>query len=439
MSKTDMKKILMVSYFFPPLGGGGVQRTVKFVKYLPKFGWKPYVLTTKTGRHTAMDESYVKELSEEAEIIRTRYLGIQPPVKSGGGEEKNVKVHKPSFLMDVARSMYHNTQGLFFIPDPQMLWRPLAFSDGLRAIRKNNIDCLYSTSAPYTSHLIAEDLHNLTGLPWVADFRDPWTLSARHQPKTPLHKLIHENFERRILRNSSAVVYANPQSISQTERHFKEAQGKITAITNGFDSEDFVNTQYDHNGTITFMHMGSLYGKMYSAKKLIDLFNVLIPKLGGIRVRLRFIGDLDRYNMGLIQASPHFGKEITTEKYVPHEESVRLVTQSTFLLSTIPYAKSDEEEGWISQKIYEAMASGRPQIAIARKDGETARIIEKTASGIVLDQDWDAKKMASETLNFINKVRANGWHIAMNETAKQDYHRKNLTKKLANIFDGVTS
>jgi hypothetical protein len=173
-----MKKVLMVAYHYPPIGGGGVFRTLKFTKYLPQFGFRPYVLTVKNSMYTSKDLTLVKEIPPEVRILKTFSF--------------EHRLLRASRLLNI-------DPGWFFVPDVNVGWLPFSVRAGTKIIKQENIDVIYATAPIWTSLLIGCFLKKKTKKPLVVDFRDPWTINAHVEPPTRFHAKIENFLERKVL------------------------------------------------------------------------------------------------------------------------------------------------------------------------------------------------------------------------------------------------
>ena len=242
MKEIKPRDVLFISYLFPPVAGGGVQRSSKFVKYLPQFGWKPIVLTVREPYDFYCDDEMMQDVSGKCVIIRT--FSIEPmklvrkflkkrsrrKVQSESSGTLTQKTLKPGFLVKL------KTYLLF--PDNEIMWLPFAVWKGMRVIRKNKPALIYSTASPFTDHLIALLLTKFSGLPWVADFRDLW-VDRPNFPKNKWRLFIDRKFEKMVIENADHVVTAT-SLLAERFNQLYPAE-KYTSITNGFDEDDFLN------------------------------------------------------------------------------------------------------------------------------------------------------------------------------------------------------
>lgn len=432
----NKKKVLIIAYFFPPLGGGGVQRTVKFVKYLRDFGYEPTILTVKKGKHSVDDTSFDRDVPKDVRIIRTNFIGLFAPKKkkalANDGTKQNMREQK-SATKKILASLFHFVERFFFVPDIQMLWRPFANRAVLRLLRKEAFDVIYSTSSPFTDHLIGRDIHRITGVPWVADFRDHWTLAPTYEPASILHEWIDRHLEETILHEASGVIFNTETNRNNIREAFCFVPKRSAVIYNGFDPSDFDDTEFKNNEIIEARYIGSYYGKEYSAKEIIAALNIALKNLPKLHVT--FIGDIDRHSREIISSSPFFGKNIFLAGYVPHTEITRFTQQATFLILTLP--NIPKTECWVPQKLYEYIGSGRPTFALAQEHGEVATILRRTEAGNVVAQSKSSNEIASALVAFVKNLEINNFKSQVNHEAVAAFERKSETKQLAEFLNLV--
>lgn len=436
---SQRKKVLVVSYFFPPIGGGGVARTVKFVKYLREFGYDPIVLAPGNPRHTAYDDSFMKDIPSDVLIVRTgrKNLPLSP-------QKKIVVKDVSSSGFDLFRRKiwalfsegYKKLTAFFFVPDPQAVWQFSAVRAAKKILQKHDVALLYSTSSPYTNHLIARTLHRRTGLPWVADFRDHWTLSALYSPITSIHRWIHRRQERSIYEEANAVVLNQEQNRKDALQHFDGVIKKHAVIPNGFDPSDFPARPPKKHDVVTMRYFGSLYAQ-YAATPLLRILEVVLSQTNR-NLHIEFIGDVDRKNREIIQDSPYYEKNIFLRAYAPHAEVNKIMQETTVTLLTLPDFKEAAKECMIPQKLYEYLGAGRPIIACVHPEGMSAKIVQTLKVGCVVSQDeTSVQENAKKVLASLDEWEKTGWNISIEPEKLRPYHRRELTASLAHLFDEV--
>src|SRR3990172_2895458 len=275
----------MVAYYYPPRGGGGTQRTVKYAKYLPHFGFKPVILTSAEPAQKNIDASLAQGTSEKVPVV---------------------KVHGHEFSGKWRRL----ADGMLF-PDALRLWARPAISMGVLAAKQFGVQAIYSTASPYTDHIVGRAIARKTGLPWIADFRDLWTSNALYEPRAPLQRYFHRRLERSFYQDADAIIAASPWQRRAIITEFRISEYKVFTITNGFDPDDFADTAPPataslkgvaaSNESLTIGYLGSFYGK-YRPADLIEALKIVQrdrPALAQI-LRLEFIGDFDRASRALL-------------------------------------------------------------------------------------------------------------------------------------------
>ena len=260
------RTVLFLAYMFPPLGGGGVQRSLKFVKYLPANGWNPVVLSVRPISYYVYDPQLLAEVPASVEVVRSHSLDplrlsalVFRDGKRGALRERT----QHAVFSEDSRivRLYRALRRIAFFPDAQLGWIPFAFERGLRIIKTTRVRVIYSPAAPYSSAVTAYLLSKVTGLPYVIDFRDGWTDDAYHAPPTSLHRRAHRSLERLVVTNASAIcVYGNWLGEKLAKRYPK-VKNRITEITNGFDPSDFeeVDVAPKKSRRVRLVYSGSLY------------------------------------------------------------------------------------------------------------------------------------------------------------------------------------
>jgi len=411
-----MKKVLLIAYHFPPLGGGGVFRTVKFAKYLPEFGYQPYVLTVKNPMYDTKDLTLQREIPSEAEVHRTFSFE-----------------HR---ILRAPRLLNINLKW-FYMPDENIGWLPFGVSTGAKLVKKENIDVIYATSPKWTSLLIGFFLKKYTKKPFVIDFRDPWTDNFSITYPTKYHEWFERKLETIILTQADYVTVAFDSIKNALIKKHPFLKSKIATITNGFDPEDFKNLKiHKKTGKFTILHVGSIYG-LLTAKPFLIALKELVEEKKEFREKLEavFVGNYGRETPLLVR---RYGLEenVRFVEYVPHRKSLEFMvnSQALLLLITIEGSKG---EGIIPGKLFEYLASRKPIIAIASENGLAAKMIKSANAGTIVSprrlrgikkaisdfyEQWIEGISSAPTRNMENITR---------------YDRRILTHKLAQIFEKI--
>jgi glycosyltransferase involved in cell wall biosynthesis len=363
-------KALIVSFYFPPAGGGGVQRPLKLAQYLPAMGVETHVLAPDDPRWLHRDDGL--RLPTQAWVHRSRYVGV-----SGG---------KPSEVLaetdGIERALTHARLQLrrLVLPDENATWAATAIPAGIRLVRRHDIDVVVSTSPPPSTHLIAASIARATGARWVADLRDSLVAHAHRRADTVATKAkaaTHRRVARLVASRADAITCVS-EAISDETRALSP-KGRVVTIPNGCDFDDVVGLERSVSERFRLTHTGSFFGRRDPRAFLQALAD------SGLDVVARFLGDfrdVDReWAAGL-----ELGDRLRLIPYAPRAESLALQRDSEALLLLIPDA-GGRGKGVLSGKVFEYLAVGRPILAVVPPDGAAAQLIRETGAGVVAPPD----------------------------------------------------
>jgi glycosyltransferase involved in cell wall biosynthesis len=411
-----MKKVLLIAYHFPPLGGGGVFRTVKFAKYLPEFGYQPYVLTVKNSMYDTQDLTLQGELPSEVEVHRTFSFE-----------------HR---ILRAPRRLLGINLKWFYIPDENIGWLPFGIFTGANLIKKENIDVIYATSPKWTSLLIGFFLKKYTKKPLVIDFRDPWTDNFSIIYPTKYHKRFERKLETITTNQADYITVAFDSIKNALIKKHPFLESRIATITNGFDPDDFKNLNtHSKTGKFTIVHVGSIYGPL-TAKPFLIALKELVEEKSEYKEKLEaiFVGNYGRETPILVT---EYGLEenVRFVEYVPHKKSLEFMlnSQALLLLITIEGSKGD---GIIPGKLFEYLASRKPILVIASENNSAAKIIKTANCGTVVSPR--SVRGIKKAISDFYEQWTEGKIFATEMENIAAYDRKILTQKLAEILDKVT-
>ena len=440
-----MKRVLIITYYWPPSGGSGVQRWVKFAKYLPKEGWQPVIYTPENPELTTIDKTLAAEIPLEAEIVKTHIFepygiyrklmgkGSSTDLKaltsagSDGNEVNPVNGGKKSWKQKL--SLY--IRGNFFIPDPRIMWVRPSVKFLKSYLKKHPVDAIVSTGPPQSMHLIGLELSKATGLPWLADFRDPWTkiFYFKHLELTPRSEAKHQALEKKVVDGATRVIAVSPM----VKKDFEAITSTpVELITNGFDEEDF-NDPFEADEYFNITHTGlfasdgdpEILWKELSAKCQDDKeFRKLL--------RIRLVGKTDQEIVNSIETAG-LGPNLVNLGYQSHEVAVREQRNASVLI--LPLRKEPEYEAVLPGKLFEYLASRRPILGIGQTDGAMAQVVRNTGSGIVYD--WNEEQKIRRWVDFSWEEFKNH-ELLDNATDISMYSRRRLTKRLASLLEEIT-
>ena len=421
-----MKRVLIITYYWPPTGGSGVQRWVKFSRHLPEFGWQPVIYTPENPERLAVDESLLADIPAETEIIKTHitepYALARKLMWKGDGKGAGVNPvngQEKSFTQKLALAV----RGNCFVPDPRIWWVKPSVRFLKDYLREHPVDVIVSTGPPQSMHLIARDLHRATGLPWVADFRDPWTkiFYFKHLGLSKATERKHIELEQSVLDEATAIVSVSPL----VQADFKAAtKTPVHLVTNGYDEDDFAPDRTDaHEGSFRIVHTG-LFASDGNPLALWDALCSL-PFRDSLDIRLA--GKVDSEILDAVRARG-LGDRLSVLGYLSHEDSVKELQNADMLI--LPLRKEPEYRKVLPGKIFEYLAARKPVLGIGQEDGAAARVLSDTGAGIMLD--WPRSEAMAD---FICKVKDGGFKAEGNGI--EAYSRRTLTGKMVKLFESI--
>ena len=442
-----MKKVLIISYVFPPMAAVGGFRVVKACKFLPQFGWQPVVLTVRDGFNYAYDEESLKQLDSSLPIYRSKYFSpiqwwdskTQPTENSTtvSSSQQNIKSEETteSFSAIIKKQI----KTMISIPDIHNIWIPFAVAEGLKAARKEKFDIILSTSPPATVHIIGTILSYLTGKPFVIDYRDLWTQNeSYHNRNLPwLYKKIDRFYEKRAIKRASAIVSATTGfSDSLFENNSYKKQEQFQAVTNGVDADDFTDIKFpkSKNKKFIILHLGSLYGNR-NPKFFFDVMQAWVSQNKEVKenCRVLFIGNTPGYEKSLV------GTEIESvvqfEKHIPQKQILPKLWESDLLLLILGFDKGGKNV--MPAKLYEYICTKRPILGFL-PEGMAADAIEKYNRGTAVTSENIEKAITFLELQYQNWKEQSEERISKFDLPAE-YDRKEQNKKLAEILNKVLS
>lgn len=432
MESTNRRRLLVVAYYFPPMGLSGVQRVAKFVKYLPDYGWDPVVLTVEPGGYYAYDETMADELAQaDVEVHRTNSWD---PTRLFGGQQT---VRMPSGWK---HRVFSALTELFFIPDNKIGWKRFAVQKGRELLEERSFDAIFSSAPPYTAHLIARELAQEANLPLVTDFRDDWMGNPLLNFPTPLHRYRHRCLERDVLRSSDHIVTINrPIKESLIRRHLNaEAYTKCSIIPHGYDPADLsgpaLDGTEDTSAACRFLYSGVFYKERTPDYFLRGLAR-LLDRRSDLRSTLEcvFVGLVPDDSKALA-AGLGLDDVVTYTGYLSHDESVSYVESADVLWLTI--GRQVGEEKISTSKLYEYMGSRKPVLGLVPEGAAKRTLNRYGASMTVAPDDEDGIASAIERLYEAWRDRS---LPEADESFVRQFDRRSLTAELAKQLHDVCS
>jgi len=438
------KKILIISYYWPPAGGPGVQRWLKFVKYLPDFGWEPTVFIPENPSYPIVDETLQKDVPKNLKMIKTKIWEPYQLAEKFGKDNKKFKAGQ----FDVGENQSWKAKlsifvrGNFFIPDARVFWVKPSVEFLEKYLKVNHYDVLVTTGPPHSLHLIGLNLKKkLPDLKWIADFRDPWTEISyyKHLKLTKIADKKHRKLESEVFKNADITL-----ATSYTDaENFRKNGANAFCITNGFDvdasttlsmTEENSKTLPLSNSTtkFTLSYIGVLE-QLRNPEILWETLNDLVEENADFKndFELKFVGRLDDKILQKIETSV-LKNNLTNLGYQTHDVALKHMQDSTVLLMT--NFPQESSKGIIPGKIFEYLATGKTILSFGPKDADVEKILNETKAGkhFGYDEKENLKK-------FILESYQNWKSGTLNQNAEniEQFSRKNLTQKLVDFMNKI--
>lgn len=436
----SMKHVLFVTYYFPPSGGPGVQRVLKFAKYIREFGWQPIILTVKDADYPARDESLLEEIPSDVLVYRTKIFEPYDAYRKLTGKKAGTAVDvntipKAGEKRIASERIAEFIRATFFIPDARIGWYRHAVREGMEIIRTHGVSAIYSSSPPYTCSLIARRLKKKTGLPWIAGFRDPWRGFLSTPRRWFLPAMIDTHFERATFLECDAMEVAWKGIIKDfAEKYPNIPMEKCHHLPNGFDSADFPEVLSSKNDRFTVTYTGSMYGKR-NPEMFLRAVDGLVERqlVDPSRIALQFIGRFGAEIHEMFCAS-RVRDSIIVKEYMPHAESVQHLFSSDALLLIVDDFKGNEEI--VPGKVFEYIGAAKPIITLA-PEGAVSSLIDETESGRTARSD-DVEAIQKIFLEYYSQWIAGTLARLQRTESIRKYERREVARTLAGLLDVVT-
>jgi glycosyltransferase involved in cell wall biosynthesis len=451
-----MRRLLMVTYFFPPVGGVGVERTLKHVAYLPENGWEPVVLAPANSAYRLVDDATLERVPAGTDVHRVATLEpghlrkligrVVGPARrrpasvradAPGGGSGSPLTPKPSRARATANAAWAWAVPRIFFPDEQVLWAPAAVRAGRQIHAHHPVDAIYSSSPPISGHLAAASLARRLDLPWIADFRDPWIGNAYAHDLGAAHRALQRRLERRIVERASRVILPTADLLDEYAERYPAAAARMAHIPNGYDLAELESLGATApgasrvDGRFELIYAGSLYGEQ-ELHLFLDGMELLLARRPDARERLlvTFAGWFSAANQQIAaKRLPSFGAVVRQLGFLPKADviaSERAADAGLVLLARAP------GRGAVAPaKTYEYLGLDLPVLAVA-PPGELRRILEELHWGVVADPTPQG------VADGIERLMAAPPRSAVADPERR-YERRALTRRLAAILDEVTS
>ncbi len=442
-----MKKVLIISYYFPPCGGIGVLRCLKIAKYLRDFGWEPIIYTAENAHYPSYDYGNFKDIPEGVTILRQPIFEPYTFYKKFTKQQPQANANNALVATDGKRDWKHKLavwiRSNFFIPDARAFWIKPSVKYLLNYLKTNKIDAIFSDGPPHTNTMIACLLKEKTGIPWLADFQDPWTQVDYYQRLilTKWADAKHRKLEQKAFQLANAMTI-----VSEVWKKDLEAIGakNVNVLVWGYDADDFKDLQPNYDKKLTITHAG-LLGDDRNPKILFEviaeLCNELDNKLGNELgnnfsqvIEIQLIGQVDKT---VVDSYTSLGitKYVKLIAQIERREALQYVANSQILLLLLNQA--DNAMGRIPGKLFEYLAVQRPILCLGLQNSDVDKILHQTQSGTTFSYD-NKLALKNQILFYYQEFKKHGYLQQQNLDITQ-YSNKNLTQKVALLLDKISS
>lgn len=428
-----MKKVLVITYYWPPSGGSGVQRWLKMQKYLAEFGWLPVIYTADNAEYPVEDASLQADVRPDTVVLRKNITEPYSFYKKFLGLKKSNKI-KAGFITEKKKTGWKENlsiwiRGNFFIPDARCWWIRPSVRFLLKYTAEHPVDAIISTGPPHSMHLIGMKLHRKTGIPWVADFRDPWT-DIDYFPELKLTAASfrkHLRLEREVLETADKVVTVGSFLVQNLQQHGAK---QVELVYNGFDFS-LPKTRTPQPGKFVIAHLGVIPASR-NAENLWQALRELLDELDGFAndLELQLTGQVD---VSVVESLNAHGLQpyVKLIPYLPYAEAAEAQRSAAVLLLLIN--NTPQAKGILSGKLFEYLAANRPILAVGPADGDVASILQETQAGHIAGFD-DKNGMKTIVENYYKLFQNRQLLCHSDMEAIDRYSRRNLAGKYADIL-----
>lgn len=437
-----MKKIIIITYYWPPAGGVSVQRWLKFVKYLPDHGWQPVIFTADHGDYPIEDKKLSSQIPEGVEVVKVPFFDPRSVVKlllpkeKSNSDKKKDNLDRLFYIPAEERTWQQRCmlwiRSNLFIPDARKYWIEPCTKAILNYLDKNKVGVIVSNGPPNSAHLIGLNVKNKTGIKWMADFRDPWTFAEYFDllPLSRNSRIKHLDLEKQVLQKSDLVSIV---SESWKEEYALKQPKRIEVLHNGFDEEDFVGVKKNRE-TENFVigHVGTLQNDR-NPKGLWEALQSLLekekPPFGSFKVKL--VGVVDE---AVVESIKEVGLEEVLDQVgvVSHKEAIQHMMDTDLLLLIINESRANEK-GRLTAKIYEYLATGNPILMIGPKDSDAGRLLASFKHCLIMDKNISVTELSENLILFLEKIKQK----TNSELDINKYSRKSLTAQLNILLESL--
>lgn len=419
--KKELKPILIITYYWPPSGGAGVQRWLKFSKYLPEFGWRPIIFTPENPDFDLKDESLLQDINPEVEVLKFPIWEPYRIFKKLSGQ----KELKQGQILEDARNSWMKSmavwlRGNLFVPDPKVFWVKPSVNYLMSILEANGIKHMVTTGPPHSMHLIGARLKmKVPSLTWIADFRDPWTeweILQAMKITAPVWKK-HKKLEQQVIKVADSLLVTSPSARDEFQQL---GARRVEVITNGYDEVEPTELEPQTSEIFVISHIGMLSNQRNPEKLWAALEEVMGNSKQPVTVRLT--GIISPQVLDSVQQHQQLSQRLELSESVPHNQVHQLYAESDLLL--LIQTQTNRKQTQLPGKLFEYLQARKPILCIGDVHSDLAKILEETNSGRCFDYA-DEEGISG----FLQKALLKELNLTFENTSQ--YSRKALTEKLA--------
>lgn len=437
------KYVLMVAYIFPPIAGAGAQRTVKFVKYLRRFGYEPIVLTVgKSNYDISKDEQMLHDIPSDIQIIRVDNEWFVPESMDEAMQQEIFNLYagivQDEKWLDEYKEKIEKGDGLSLIPDNKIMWANQCLKVIEEKLNIEKISCVYTTGNPFSDFVIGYYLKQKYGIKWIQDYRDPWMCNEYYREKiyqkTKLFHGLEKRMEVKLVQCADAVVTVSPKIVDDFFDEYGKTKEELYCLTNGFDEEDFRDIELDKYKKFTICYNGSIYIDR-SPIALLQVINDLIKEsvIEKESIQWIFNGTIESSMMEKIKANDEFNV-VKFNGYLSHKSSIQVAMSSNLLILFGGIGKASEYI--YTGKVFEYLRMYVNILCFSSKDGILDELLQRTGCGISIEYE-DIGRMKEYIKETYKDWKQGNLKYQGKILEIEKYERKNQTKMLADIFDSL--
>lgn len=423
-----MKKVLIITYYWPPTGGPGVQRVVRFAKHLPQFGWQPIILTVKNPASPVDDPSLMEDIAPETEIYKTNTFEPFSLYNIFMGRKSRDKIPKDA-IQKKSRDSYKDkisrmVRANIFIPDARVGWLPWIIREGSRIIENTKIEGIFSTSPPHSLQIGAKYLAKKYSLKWIADFRDPWVGAywEKDLKRIPVLTKLNKKLEQDVLRHAFMISTASEGYVTSTSEAVKE---KVVPIYTGFE---ILNREKIRTDNFNILFLGNL-SKIQSPESLFLALNNMSTEMIS-DIHIMFIGKVFEDHRRLFDVYPEL--KITELDYLPFHQMMEFSRSASLLLFIVH--ETSYSEYYIPVKMYDYLSLRKPILALGNRKSKIEQILTETDSGELIEKK-DTKGISTFIKKKYSEWKANKYILLPENQSLKKYETKFNAEKLISLFE----